>query len=119
MEEDARALLSAVNALCEGAGWRLLDEAELSESLPQVPPERVAAAMEKLAAMRLVDVRYAEGGTYCVRPTPAGRAYAARLEEDAAAARRRERRMFYAAFWGGLAGAFFGAALVLLFSLLW
>ncbi len=123
MDEDALDLLSAVNALCEGANWRILDETELSERLPHGRAENIAALLERLEARRFIEMRYAEGGTYCIRPLPAGRAYAARAREEAVSAAVREHRAFRTAFLGGLAGAFlgalFGALLAWLLSLPW
>lgn len=119
MDGNVLGLLVAVNTLCEGTSWRIFDEADLSELLPAGQAENISAALEQLEARRLIDLRYAEGGTYCVRVLPAGRAYAARRQEEQAAAAYREHRIFRTAFWGGLAGAFVGAILALLFSLLW
>ena len=118
MEEDARDLLAAVNALCDGAGWRILDESELSALLPHGCAEGIAVTLERLEARRLIDVRYAGGGTYCIRSLPAGRAYAARIREEAASAELRVRRVFRTAFLGGLAGAFVGALPAVLLALL-
>ena len=119
MEEDARELLAAVNALC-GDGWQLLEEAELAKRVPD-RKEAVSVLLERLSARGLVGLRYAEGGVYCVCALPAGRAYAARLAEEEASLSRRGRALlrktFWAAFFGALAGALSGAAFWLLFSL--
>ena len=119
MDEDALDLLAAVNALCEGTSWRILDESELSERLPHGRAEDIAAVLGRLEARRFIEMRYAEGGTYCIRSLPAGRAYAVRAREEALIAAARERRLFFTAFSGGAAGGVLGALLAFLFSLLW
>lgn len=119
MEEDARELLSAVNRLCEGTLWRILDEEELRGSLPQGDAADISALLERLDARGLIELRYADGGTYCVRAMPAGRAYMARMAEERAADRAREHRLTLRAFLGAFAGAFAGALLAGLLSLLW
>lgn len=123
MEEDACGLLAAINAACDGAQWRIFDEDELADGLPRRDGASVSALLERLEARRLIEIRYAEGGTYCVRALPAGRAYMARIAEERAADRARERRLilraFVGAFVGALAGAFFGSVLAALVSLLW
>ncbi len=117
MEEDARELLAAVNALCSGDDWRIADEAELAKYL-HCDCADIAAALVRLEARRLIGLRYAEGGVYCLRALPAGREYAARAAEEARASRLRARSALRAAFAGGFAGAFFGAVMALLVSLL-
>ena len=99
LDERTGALLERICALCEGGGYRLLEEAELSPCAP----EALAEAFACLSDLRLAEVRYA-GEVYCVRVLPAGRAYAAAARERALERRKCARRTALAAFSGALAG---------------
>lgn len=112
LDEGTGALLEAINSRCEGGGFHIIDEGELRPFCPD--GEGVAEALSCLADERLIELKYAEGGTYCIKPLPAGRRFAAgRLCARREAARRQWRVFLFSAL-----GGFTGGALASLFLLL-
>ena len=101
LDERTGALLERLETLCPGGGYHIFDAGELSAELTD---EEVGETLACLADCRCVDVRYAEGGTYCVCVLPAGRAYALQARERARGERLRLRRTALSAFLGALAG---------------
>ena len=74
-------------------------------------------ALEELSERRLIEIRYAEEGIYCVRVLAAGREYLPRRRQDAKEAASGRMRVFLCAALGGFAGGLF-SALVLVALLL-
>lgn len=115
---DARssAVLGKINELC-GEGFKIAEEGELLSCLPGGTGEEVRRIVGFLEEQRLVEIKYAEDGVYCLCPLPEGRLYF----ENARRAQYEEtcRRRGY--FFTALAGAFLGAltAGLIMFALWW
>ena len=109
LDERADALLGRLEALCADGGYHILEQSELPCSA-----EETGETLAYLAGQRCVEVRYAEGGTYCLRLLPAGRAYVSRARERARLERRRLGRMAAVSFAGAFAGGLLSAAVALL-----
>ncbi len=117
LDEASAQLLSALSALIVGGGYKIVEEGELAPRLP-LTGEELTRSLALLEEKRLIDVRYAEGGAFCLRLLPAGRSYAERVERERLDAKKRNREsLLYAALGAFLGGALSGAA-VLLLSLL-
>ena len=90
LDERTGALLERLERLCPGGGYHIFEAADLSDS-------------------HCVDVRYAEGGTYCLRVLPAGMVYAQQARERARESDLRNRRTAIFAFCGACAGGLLAA----------
>ena len=114
LDERSAALLAAINGACTGGGFKIIEQEELSRMIPE-GTEDVEKTLAYLEEKRLIELRYAEAGTYCVRPMPAGRTFAERAErEKREKEKSRSDVLRYAAL-----GAFFGGfAATVLFGLL-
>ncbi len=91
-----------------------MEEEELARALPYGEGD-VGKILAYLEEKRLIETRYAEGGIFCVRTVPAGRAYPERAERESREEKRSLRDHFLWSFWGSLAG---GALITLLALLL-
>ena len=85
LDERTGALLERLETLCAGGGYHIFEGTDLA-------PDAGA------------EVRYAEGGTYCLKLLPAGRAYAARARERLREEKLRLKYTALSAFFGALAG---------------
>lgn len=108
LEENACAMLAAVNEACRGGGFKIIEEDELARV---VAKEDVPKTLAYLEQKRLIELRYADEGTYCVRTMPEGRSYLERCKRETAERRRGRRELFLYSFFGAAAGGF-AAALV-------
>ena len=111
LDERSAAVLAAINGACTGGGFKIMEEEELARSLPE-GGEDVEKTLSYLAENRFIELEYAEAGTYCVRPMPAGRAFAA---QSAFEQREREKSRLEVLKFSAL-GAFLGgfAAMLLM-----
>lgn len=118
MDDLKEEVLSAVDA-ATGGSFKVLDAADLLSAVPSGGDEaEVAGALRSLSAEGYIEVRYAEGGTYCLRSLPKGRAHGERVraereraEREEARRRRAWRRGVLAVFFSALLGAFAGGCL--------
>ena len=108
-------MLAAVNEACRGGGFKIIEEDELAGI---VPKEDIAKTLILLGEKKLIELRYADEGTYCVRTMPEGRSYLERLERENTEKNRGRRDLFLAAFLGSFAGGSAAAVLVALAALL-
>lgn len=111
LEENACAVLAAVDEACRGGGFKIVEEDDLARRIPREEVKRTLAYLEE---RRLIELRYAEEGTYCVRTMPAGRSYLERAKQEKTERLKDRREVFFAA----LAGAFSGGAAAALIALL-
>ncbi len=117
LDELSAGVLSALNALVGGAGYSIVEEGDISRVYPAAG-EEIAKAIAALEDRRLIDLRYAEAGEYCVRVLAAGRGYGLQAEREKREERRERRDLFLASALGAFAGSALSAGLVLLISLL-
>ena len=114
LDERTGALLERLERLCPGGGYHIFEAADLAPD----SEEEIAEAICYLSDSHCVDVRYAEGGTYCLRVLPAGMVYAQQARERAKESDLRNRRTaifaFCGAFAGGLLAALIAAVVVLI-----
>ncbi len=108
-------MLAAVNEACRGGGFKIIEEDDLARI---VPKEDVGKTLSLLEEKRLIELRYADEGTYCVRTMPEGRSYLERVRRENAERERGRRDTVLGAFFGALAGGFAAALLVGLVALL-
>ena len=101
LDERTGVLLERLETLCAGGGYHIFEGADLA---PDAGAEELGALLSCLAQLRCVEVRYAEGGTYCLKLLPAGRAYAARARERLREEKLRLKYTVLSAFFGALAG---------------
>lgn len=116
-------VLGAVNAASDGS-YKVLDAGELLGALPAEEKTDAAGlenALRYLSERGYIDLRYSDGGTFCLCSLPKGRSYAETLRAErcaakpSAAPRRGRLIVFFGAFAGGFAGALAAWALSLLF----
>ncbi len=109
LDKLTAAVLAAVNELAGGA-YKVIEAKELADVLPakyKAYERGLCDALKYLGARGYVDIRYEDGGTFCLRSLPKGRAYTERGEEE-----KKERRtkggllaLFFGSFAGGALGA--------------
>lgn len=116
LDEISAAALAAVNDACPGGGFKILEEEDLARLLPAGTDTE--ATLLRLAEEHLIELRYAEGGTYCVRTMPEGRDYAERRLREQTERRILSRAALSSAFWGAFAGGLLAALLTGLVGLL-
>lgn len=116
-------VLGAVNAASDGS-YKVLEAGELLGALPAEEKTDEAGlenALRYLSERGYIDLRYSDGGTFCLCSLPKGRSYAETLRAEQSAAkpsaapRGRWLSAFLGAFAGGFAGALAAWALSLLF----
>lgn len=116
LDETSGRLLEALTALGEGGGYKVVEEEELMRLVPANADE-IARRMAYLEDRRLIDLRYAEAGEYCVRVLAAGRSYGAAAALEKREEKRERRDLLLVSFFGAFAGGAAAAALMLLLSL--
>ncbi len=117
LDETSGALLAKLNALCEGGGFKIIESAELCRMLP-VEETELSRRMAYLAEKRLIELRYAEEGMYCVRTLPAGRVYAEAAAREARESLKNRRTLFFGAALGAFLGGSLAGIVVSLITLL-
>ncbi len=108
-------MLAAVNEACRGGGFKIIEEDDLARVVPQEEVQKTLAYLEQ---KRLIELRYAEEGTYCVRTMPEGRSYLERVKRETAERDRSRRAIFWGAFFGAAAGGFAAALIAIAAALL-
>lgn len=111
-DEKAGALLAAINGICKEGGFKIVEEDDLLS--PLLERGEIGELLERLEAERLIEIRYAEEGVYCLRPLPEGRRYSEAQKESRLALARSRRETALLSF----LGAFAGSALAMLLALL-
>ena len=114
LDESTRALLSAVNTCCGEGGCKIIDDKELLRFLPTADTSDISSGICFLAEKKLIELNYAEEGTYCIRTLPAGRSYLEREERELLTRLHARRETFFAS----LLGAFLGGAVAAVIAFL-
>lgn len=121
LDDRTSALLEKINELCHGGGYKIAEEGELLSCFPSsfnIDKEELKRILRYLEERRMIDIKYAEEGIYCLCPLPEGRLYFENLREKRFEGARRRRELFLTTALAAFIGAFFGALLVWLLSLL-
>ena len=122
-EAKKAAMLLYLNDECKENGYEIFSDDDFLSLYPAalgVNKEEIARAVKTLDEEGYIDVRYAEGGNYCLSVLDKGRRYEA--EEQPLSVRRNLFRslspMFWWSFAGGAAGGFLAAAIASLLRLI-
>lgn len=116
LDELSQNLLCALSQAMPSDGFNVVEESELSET--GLSGEELFRAMSELEAQGLLEVRYAEGGAYCLRLLPASRGYIERERRSGDEARKKEKLCFLFSMLGAFVGGLLSGGLVLAISLL-
>lgn len=108
---------------CEGDSYEIFSDEDFLSLYPcalGVCREEIAAAIKTLGEEGCIDVRYAEGGTYCVAVLEKGRCYEPQKSDfrRVSPIKKRFVGVFGAAFFGGVCGGVFTLLFALLCGLL-
>ncbi len=111
LDERSAALLAAVNDACTGGGFKIIEQEELARALPGGEDD-VGKTLSFLAENNFIELRYAEEGTYCVRPMPAGRTFLERSQREKREREQSRRDVLFHAAIGAFLGGFAAALLM-------
>lgn len=111
-EAKKAAIMLYLNDECEGNSYEIFSDEDFLSLYPcalGVGREDIAAAIKTLGEEGCIDVRYAEGGTYCVSVLEKGRRYEPpkRVFQRVSPVKKRLFGVFGAAFCGGVCGGVF------------
>ncbi len=118
LDAKTTAVLAHLNALCEGGGYKIIEEKDVLSALSgeeKMESTAFREIMRFLAEREWISVKYEGEGQYCLSVLPKGRTV---LESQGA--KESENKMlfvktpFSAGFLGGLTGALLGAVIVAL-----
>ena len=109
-------LLQKLNALCQSAAFCIVEEEELL--FEGEDGESIRGMLGFLEDRGYLQLRYAQGGEYCVRMLPEGRLYSERAAAEKREDLRRSRREALCAFLGALGGGILSGGLVALIAAL-
>ncbi len=113
LDERASALLEEIDRLCGEGGFKIAEEEELLSSFSgTVQREELKRLLCDLEERKYIEIKYAEGGVYCLRPLPEGRLYFQTLKEQRREGMRRRTDVLMLSMLGGFLGSLFGALLV-------
>ena len=112
LDKRTSLLLAKINELCAEGSYKIVEKDELLACFPerlQVDEDGLKQMISFLEEHRYIDVRYAEGGVYCVCPLPEGRLYFENLREEKGAKGRSRRDTVLLTVLGAFLGAFIGS----------
>lgn len=113
-EAKKAAMLLYLNDECKDDGYEIFSDEDFLTLYPPalgVKKEEIERAVRALNEEGYIDVRYAEGGTYCVSVLEKGRNYESQALCVKFGALRRVSPAFRYAFFGGACGALLASAL--------
>ena len=114
-------LLAKINELCAEGSYKIVEKDELLSCFPdklKVDEEGLKQMISYLQEHRYIDVRYADGGVYCVCPLPEGRLYFEDLRKEKGQTGRNRRDIVLLTVLGAFLGAFIGSVCVWLITTL-
>lgn len=122
LDKRTAALLNTVNAQCSSGGYKIFTEEDFLSCFEPawgVTGENLSHMLDHLSENGYINVKYADGGMYCVMPMPLGRSYSEREAEKENKDLKSLKCFARAAFFGGLIGGGVGSLIMfLLFFLL-
>ncbi len=108
-------LLNKINELCDGGSYMIVEESELLSCFPErygVDGDGLAQMLRHLEERRMVDIKYSDGGVYCLCPLPDGRLYFENEKKERGDVFRRRRDTVLLTVLGAFLGAFIGSVTV-------
>ena len=120
-EAKKAAMLLYLNDECKEDGYEIFSDEDFLTLYPPalgVKKEEIERAVRALNEEGYIDVRYAEGGTYCISVLDKGRNYESQALCVKFGALRRVSPAFWYAFFGGACGGLLAAALSGIFRLI-
>ena len=121
LDKRTSVLLAKINELCAEGSYKIVDKEELLASFPErlhVDEDGLKQMISYLEEHRYIDVRYADGGVYCVCPLPEGRLYFEEVREVKGQTGRNRRDIVLLTVIGAFLGAFIGSVCVWLITTL-
>lgn len=121
LDERTGTLLKKINEMCGGGGFKIAEEDDLLSCFPQsanVGKEELVRILSYLEEKRLIEIKYADGGEFCLCPLPEGRRYFETEREKRSEARRRRGELFFLSATGAFLGALAAGLIVFLLVLL-
>lgn len=112
LDKRTHLLLERIGTLCDGGGYRIIEESELFACFPpKLPTDRegLSAMLRYLRAHGYIEICYAEEGVYCCSVLPEGRIYTENERLKRAEETRRRAAVLLCAAIGALIGGFLGA----------
>ncbi|MDE6273669.1 MAG: hypothetical protein K2L87_01310 [Clostridiales bacterium] len=112
MDKRTTYLLNKINELCSEGSYKIVEQDELLGCFPQklkMDGDGLGQCLGYLKEHRLIDVKYAEEGVYCLCPLPEGRTYFESVKEQKSDAFRRRRDIVLMTALGAFFGAFIGS----------
>lgn len=120
LDERTSRLLEKINELCGEGGYKIAEKEELLSCFPacrSVDDEELGRILRYLEERRLIDIKYADEGVYCVCPLPEGRLYFENARERLTEGARRKRELFLTTLFASFLGAVLGGVIVCLVAL--
>lgn len=108
-------LLNKINELCAEGSFKIVEEADLLSCFPAktgTDAEGVRQMLLYLKEHKLIDMKYAEEGVYCLCPLPEGRLYFESARQTKKDSFRRRRDIVLMTALGAFVGAFVGSIAV-------
>lgn len=115
LDKRSSILLEKINELCEDGGYKIFDEEDLLSCFPEkykTDADALAQTVRYLREHKYIDVKYAEGGMYCLCPLPEGRMYFENVKDARGKSFRLRRDTVLLTVLGAFLGAFTGSILV-------
>lgn len=117
LDKRTEQLLNKLNLLCRSGSFCIVDEEDLCDERVGIDAEGVKGILGYLCDRGYLEVQYADGGVWCVRPLPEGRLYSERLKSEQKTERARKRTVALFSLLGAFFGAFAGGIFAFLLSL--
>ena len=115
MDKRTTYLLNKINELCSEGSYKIVESDELLSCFPEklkMDGDGLGQCLTYLKEHRLIDVKYAEEGVFCLCPLPEGRTYFESVKEKKSDAFRRRRDIVLMTALGAFVGAFVGSICV-------
>lgn len=121
LDKRSSALLFKINTICSAGSYQIVEEGELLSCFPAkfgMGAEGLQRILSYLEERGFIEIKYADGGVYCISPLPDGRLYFENVLSERSEGARKKRNLFVLTVIGAFLGSFMGAAIAcLLFSL--
>lgn len=109
--------MKRIDELCNDGKYKIIDEQDLISSFPSdynVTRESLKEMLSYLYEHNYINIKYSDGGMYCVCPLPAGRIFLEKSKEVSNENKNKYLLPALVSFFGAFTGAFFAALAVIL-----